>query len=153
MGHLYHSYVSLPEGTSTGDFLWGNLRKVVDLSVRTKPTELHIHAEHDPHGAGQGGGTDHGAPNQAQLTDAVDRKPIGEGLDPDFSWEKLGGKAGKAGRIRIRSSKWLLTTGFSAITKKMKLEKRMAHWTARGWRRKTNQDSIYIYVYIHTYIA
>ena len=118
--------------------------------MRTKPTELHIHAEHDPHGAGQGGGTDHGAPNQAQLTDAVDRKPIGEGLDPDFTWEKLGGKAGKAGRIRIRSSKWLLTTGFSAITKKVKLEK--------GWLTGLPEDGdekqirLYIYTYIHTYI-
>mmetsp|Transcript_32096 Transcript_32096/g.51647 ORF Transcript_32096/g.51647 Transcript_32096/m.51647 type:complete len:308 (+) Transcript_32096:1306-2229(+) len=41
----------------------------------------HVHAEHDPYGAGQGGGTNHGAPDQAQLADAVDRKPIGEGLD------------------------------------------------------------------------
>ena len=46
-------------------------------------TERHVHAEHDPHGAGQGGGTNHGAPDQAQLADAVDRKPIGEGLDPE----------------------------------------------------------------------
>ena len=55
-------------------------------------TERHVHAEHDPHGAGQGGGTDHGAPDQAQLADAVDRKPIGEGLDPEKPTEEWLGR-------------------------------------------------------------
>ena len=74
----------------------GKSQKIPENPITVDPIaepERHVHAEHDPHGAGQGGGADHGAPHQAQLADAVDRQPIGEGLDPDGAGE-LGERAG-----------------------------------------------------------